>query len=149
MLDKAMESSRFVPLSRAVKCIKKRILSSHLMWTVRFWNIVILIKLKYIHFQSALMMMMMVMMMTMMMMTMTMMMMMMMMIMMFDSNNSGRWFMRCFFSTGCVWCYTSQIVFYPILPCTIVLTFSIHVVLILSIWTQIWMVFQWYIEEFD
>ena len=42
-------------------------------------------------------MMMITMTMTMTMTTTTMMMMMMMMMMMFDSNNSGRWFMRCFF----------------------------------------------------
>ena len=57
----------------------------------------------------------------------------------FDSNNSWRWFMRCFFSTGCVWPYTS------FLPSTIVLPFSIDVVIILSLWIQIWMVFQRYI----
>ena len=52
------------------------------------------------------------------------------------------------FSIGCVWPNTSRAVFIVHIS-TIVLPFSIDAVLILSIWIQIWMIFQRFMREFD
>ena len=52
------------------------------------------------------------------------------------------------FSTGCIWPNTSHVVFTAHIS-TIVLLFSIDVVLILSIWIQIWMIFHRYMRDVD